>query len=69
MNSVATKTTIITTEVKKNYKKNVATQKLMLRHNKELKVDIFIVTINAVEQETFIATKENYVMTENGREM
>ena len=69
MNSVATKTTIITTEVEKNYKKNVATQKLMLRHNKELKVDIFIVTINVVEQETFIATKENYVMTENGREM
>ena len=30
VNSVATK-------VEKNYKKNVATQKIMLRHNEELK--------------------------------
>ena len=51
MNSIAKKTAIIETEVKKNYKKNVTTQKLMLRHNKELKAEISI------------ATKEDYVAT------
>ena len=57
VNSVETKTTIVSTEVEKNYKKNVATRKLMLRHNKEVKADISV------------GTKENYVATENGREM
>ena len=51
MNSVAEKTTIIAIEVEKNYKKNVVTQKLMLRHNKDLKVEIYV------------ATEEDYVVT------
>ena len=56
MNSVATKTTIVVREVEKNYKKNVATQKLMLRHYKELKAKIstaikedYVATIKVVE--------------------
>ena len=56
VNSIATKTSIVTTKVEKNYKKNVATHKIMLRHNEELKAKISI------------TTKENYVTTENGRE-
>ena len=56
VNSVATKTSIVTTKVEKNYKKNVATHKIMLRHNEELKAKISI------------TTKENYVAIENGRE-
>ena len=51
VNSVATKTATVTIEVEKNYKKNVATQKLMLRHSKELKAEVSI------------ATKEDYVLT------
>ena len=51
VNSVATKTTIVATEFENNYKKNVPTLKLMLRHNKELKVEISV------------ATKEDYVAT------
>ena len=43
MNFVVTKTTIVAIEVEKNYK-NVVTQKLMLRHNKEPKAEIYIVT-------------------------
>ena len=43
VNSIATKTTSVMTEVEKNYKKNVTTQKLMLRHSKELKVEVFVV--------------------------
>ena len=46
---VATKTTIVVIESEDNDKKNVATQKLMLRHNNELKADISV------------TTKENYV--------
>ena len=42
VNFVVTKTAIFGTEVEKNLKKNVATQRLMLRHNKELKVGISI---------------------------
>ena len=42
MNSVATKTSIVETKVEKNYKKNVATHKIMSRHNEELKVEISI---------------------------
>ena len=49
VNSVATKTFIVAIKVEKNYKKNVVTQKLMLRHNEELKVEIFVATIKAVE--------------------
>ena len=45
MNFVVTKTATIATEVKKNHKK------LMLRHNKENKVEIYVVT------------KEDYVTT------
>ena len=37
VNSIMTKTDITTTGFEKNYKKNVTTQKLMLRHNKEHK--------------------------------
>ena len=44
VNFVATKTTIVVNEVEKNYKKNVTTLKLMLRHNKELKPDISVTT-------------------------
>ena len=51
VNSVVTKTTTIAIEVKKNYKKNVTTQKLMLRHSKELKAEVSV------------ATKEDYVTT------
>ena len=39
------------TEVEKNYKKHVATHKLMLQHNKELKAEISV------------AAKEDYVTT------
>ena len=51
VNSVATKTGIVRTKVEKNYKKNVTTQKIMLRHNKEL------------EAKPSVATKEYYVTT------
>ena len=37
VNFVATKTSIVAPKVEKNYKKNVATQKIMSRHNEELK--------------------------------
>ena len=57
VNSFATKTSIVETKDEKNYKKNVGTQKLMSRHNEELKAEISV------------ATKENYVATENGREV
>ena len=43
VNSVTIKMATVTKEVEKNYK-NVATQKLMLLHNKELKAKISIVT-------------------------
>ena len=55
VNSVVTKTSIVTTIVEKNYKKNVATQKLMLRHNEEMKTKISIVI------------EKFYVVIENGR--
>ena len=38
MNSVGTKTSIVATKPKKNYKKNVATSKIMSRHNESLKI-------------------------------
>ena len=70
VNFVATKKGIVVTEVEKNYKKNVTTQKLMLRRNKELKVDIFVATkedyvatIKAVELEIYVTTKKFYVAT------
>ena len=76
MNVVVTKTTIVVAEVKKNEKKIVETQKRMLRHNNELKVDISVTTkenyvaiIKAAESEISIATEKFYVMTENGREV
>ena len=56
-NSVVTKTFIVMKKVENNYKKNVATQKIMSRHNEELKEEISIVI------------RENYVAIENGREM
>ena len=49
VNSIATKTTSVTKEVEKNYNKNVATRKLMLRHNKELKVEISVAIVKVVE--------------------
>ena len=49
--SIVTKTATVATKVEKNYKKNVATHKLMLRHNKELKAEVSV------------ATKEDYVAT------
>ena len=76
MNVVTTKTTIVATEVEKNDKKIVATQKQMLRHNNELKADIsvatkknYVATIKAAESEISVATEKFYVATENGREM
>ena len=51
VNVVATKTTIVTTESEENDKKIATIQKLMLRHNNELKADISVLT------------KENYVVT------
>ena len=42
---VATKTSIVATKVEKNYKKNVATQKIMSQHNEELKAEISVATI------------------------
>ena len=52
VNFVATKTAIVVTEFEKNYKKkNVATHKLILQHNKELKAEISVVT-----KEYYIAT-------------
>ena len=44
VNVVVTKTTIITTEVEKNDKKIIATQKRMLRHNNQLKAEISVAT-------------------------
>ena len=44
LNVVLTKMTIITTEVEKNDKKIIATQKRMLRHNNQLKADISVAT-------------------------
>ena len=55
MNSVTTHTTIFMKNVEKNYKKDVATLKLLLRQNKGLKVVISV------------ATKEDYATIENGR--
>ena len=46
-----TETFIIMTEVEKSYKRKVATYKLMLRHNEELKA------------ENFVTTKEECVVT------
>ena len=45
MNSVAITTSIIAKKVEKNYKKNVATQKIMSRHNEELKAEIYVTTM------------------------
>ena len=67
MNVVVTKTTIVMTEVGKNDKKIVATQKRTLRHNNELKADISIMTIKAAELEISITTEKFYVVTENVR--
>ena len=53
--------TIDTTKIEKN-DKIVATQKRMLRHNNELKADISVATIKAIESEIS-------VVTENGREV
>ena len=76
VNSLVTKTAIVSTEVEKIYKKNVVTQKLMLRHIKELKVDIsvatkeyYVATIKAAESEISIAIEKFYVAIEDGREV
>ena len=42
---------MVATKVEKNYRKNVATHKFMLRYNEELKAKIFVVTIGS-----FVAT-------------
>ena len=42
MNSSTTMTSIVTTKVEKNYKKNVTTYKMMSRHNEELKEEISV---------------------------
>ena len=67
---------IIATEVEKNDKKIVATQKQMSRHNNELKTDIFVTTkenyvakLKAKESEIFVETEKFYVAIENGREV
>ena len=43
--SIARKTSIVVTKVEKNYKKNVVTQKIMSRHNEELKAEISVETM------------------------
>ena len=45
MNFFTTKTFIVATKDEKNYKKNVATWKIMSRHNEALKTEIFVVTM------------------------
>ena len=45
VNSVMTKTSIVMTKVKNNYKKNVAMQQIMSRHNEELKEEISVATM------------------------
>ena len=45
MKYVATKKYIVVTKDEKNCKMNVATQKSILSHNEELKVEISIVTM------------------------
>ena len=76
MNVVTTKMTIIAIEFENNDKKIAVTQKRMLRHNNELKADIYVmtkenyVTTNkATESEISITTEKFYVATENGREV
>ena len=44
------------TKFEKNYRKNVATQKFLSRHNEELKAEIFVVTIESYV-ETLIEEK------------
>ena len=49
VNSVVTKTSIVATKIEKDYKKNVETQKIMSRHNEELKESLsrqFLSTIS-----------------------
>ena len=76
VNVVVTKTTIVTIGSKENDKNIVTTQKWMLRHNNEPKVDIFVVTkenyvarIKAAKSEIFVAIEKFFVMTENRREV
>ena len=76
MNVVVIKMAVFVTEVEKNDKKIVATQKRMLRHNNELKENIsvatnenYIATIKAAELKISVATEKFYVATENGREV
>ena len=45
VNSVATKTSTVAIKGEKNYKKNVVTQKIMSRHNEELKVEISVASM------------------------
>ena len=75
MNVVTTKTTIVATKSEENDKKIVVTQKWMLRHNNELKANIFVATkenyvaiIKAVESKISVATKKFYVAIKNRRE-
>ena len=54
MNVVTTKTTIVVTESEENDKKIFATQKLMLRHNEELKAKIYVATIKKLLSKRFL---------------
>ena len=70
VNVVAIKTTIVATESEENDKKNIETQKLMLRHNNKLKAYIYVVikeyyvmTIKAVESEISVAIEKFSVVT------
>ena len=54
--SVTTKISIVMTKFEKNYKKNVATQKIMLQHNEEMKAEISISTMI----EMFFTTMSQY---------
>ena len=60
---------VVVKEVEKNDKKIVATQKRMLRHNNELKADIFITTKENYVAIIKVAESEISVATENGREV
>ena len=69
MKVVATKATIAVIESEENDKKILATLKLMLQQNNELKTDIFVATIKAVESEISFSTEKFYVETQYIREV
>ena len=67
-NSIATKTIIVARKVEKNYKKNVVMQKILSRHNEELKAEVSVATENGREMrqaKTICRNKDFNVATNN----